>query len=242
MLSVKKQGTILEDIKYVQTNSQSYLLYLENQYPFCENKYDESILKEWFDRMAETFKITSLVCFDKIEVGYDYKSLSEEVKHNLIKHFFIGKMKFVFEQTKPFSKEEWDKFFEEIILGSLDYDTVYGEELINLINLRTHHNRVYSSITKSHFRDPILAHLLKRFYNFKCMICNTEIIKQDGNKYSESHHVIPLSVGGLDSPDNIAIVCPNCHKKFHVAELKEKNKMSLIFKKRNYWLKLTNYN
>lgn len=31
----------------------------------------------------------------------------------------------------------------------------------------------------------------------------------------EKHHIIPLSEGGLDLPENIAYICPNCHRLAH---------------------------
>ena len=38
----------------------------------------------------------------------------------------------------------------------------------------------------------------------------------DGTPYLESHHIIWLSQGGSDTIDNIAALCPNCHRKMHI--------------------------
>jgi 5-methylcytosine-specific restriction endonuclease McrA len=32
----------------------------------------------------------------------------------------------------------------------------------------------------------------------------------------DRHHVVPLSAGGDDSPDNIIVLCPNCHRLAHL--------------------------
>ncbi|EKM6788635.1 HNH endonuclease, partial [Escherichia coli] len=36
--------------------------------------------------------------------------------------------------------------------------------------------------------------------------------------YLEVHHVIPLSKGGADTPENCVALYPNCHKALHYAE------------------------
>jgi 5-methylcytosine-specific restriction endonuclease McrA len=39
--------------------------------------------------------------------------------------------------------------------------------------------------------------------------------KDDGSTYLEVHHIVPLSEGGLDSLENVAALCPNCHREQH---------------------------
>lgn len=41
------------------------------------------------------------------------------------------------------------------------------------------------------------------------------IRKKDNSPYLEIHHIIPLSVGGEDSLDNVIALCPNCHRGKH---------------------------
>jgi 5-methylcytosine-specific restriction endonuclease McrA len=87
-------------------------------------------------------------------------------------------------------------------------------------------------------RSQRLAKLLKSFYGHQCMICGTFIFT-DGLPYTESHHVIPLSEGGFDSPDNIAVVCPNCHTAFHHGKTEERERMFNIFLNSNPFIKNT---
>lgn len=44
-----------------------------------------------------------------------------------------------------------------------------------------------------------------------------------GGRFLEVHHVTPLYQGGPDTVDNVAAVCPNCHRACHLAP----NKMEL---------------
>lgn len=50
-----------------------------------------------------------------------------------------------------------------------------------------------------------------------CELCKSEapFLKDSGRPYLESHHVIPMSDGGGDTPENTAALCPNCHRELH---------------------------
>ena len=37
----------------------------------------------------------------------------------------------------------------------------------------------------------------------------------DGTPYLEVHHKVPLAIGGFDTVDHAAAICPNCHRKAH---------------------------
>lgn len=39
--------------------------------------------------------------------------------------------------------------------------------------------------------------------------------------YLETHHIVWVSQGGSDTMDNTVALCPNCHRKMHVLNLKE---------------------
>jgi hypothetical protein len=44
------------------------------------------------------------------------------------------------------------------------------------------------------------------------------IRKNTGEPYLEVHHIIELSQGGPDSPQNVAAICPNCHARVTYGE------------------------
>jgi len=63
-------------------------------------------------------------------------------------------------------------------------------------------------------RDNKTVALIKILRDYKCQICQTAIRKKDGRFYIEAAHITPKSNKGLETPDNILILCPNHHKEF----------------------------
>lgn len=58
----------------------------------------------------------------------------------------------------------------------------------------------------------------------KCQLCEMDAPfrkKEDGSPFLEVHHIEYLAAGGDDSVENVAALCPNCHRKMHSLELKE---------------------
>lgn len=46
--------------------------------------------------------------------------------------------------------------------------------------------------------------------------CSAKLFERDdGSSYLEVHHIVPLSEKGLDSLNNVAALCPNCHRQQH---------------------------
>lgn len=75
-------------------------------------------------------------------------------------------------------------------------------------------SRKSATVTVS-YRDPELAAAMKKRANYTCQICGQPTFEgKDGHNYTECHHVIPRGNNGPDSPGNIVIVCPTCHRKF----------------------------
>ncbi|MFA5393348.1 MAG: HNH endonuclease signature motif containing protein [Candidatus Ratteibacteria bacterium] len=61
-------------------------------------------------------------------------------------------------------------------------------------------------------RNPELPIALKELYDYKCQVCKEDF---KGKPYSETHHVIWLSRGGVDHSNNLIVVCPNHHRIIH---------------------------
>ena len=67
------------------------------------------------------------------------------------------------------------------------------------------------------YRDPkVRAWILQRAAGH-CELCRAPapFVTSNEDPYLESHHVVTLSEGGSDTPDNTAALCPNCHRKLH---------------------------
>ena len=62
-------------------------------------------------------------------------------------------------------------------------------------------------------RDTALIQRLKTIHNGQCQRCNLRLNLPDGSAYSEGHHLQPLGKPhcGPDVPENVLILCPNCH-------------------------------
>lgn len=72
--------------------------------------------------------------------------------------------------------------------------------------------------TIQYMRNPFISELAKRKAKGICQDCNQPapfLSKQTNEPYLESHHIKPLSEGGLDVIENVIALCPNCHKKRH---------------------------
>jgi hypothetical protein len=85
-------------------------------------------------------------------------------------------------------------------------------------------NNESESITvkgKRYKRHNYLMVLIKKYRNFKCQFCATQIKKSNGGYYIEACHIKPKSKGGVDKLDNILVLCPNCHKLFDYGKREE---------------------
>jgi len=69
-----------------------------------------------------------------------------------------------------------------------------------------------SKATNQRLRDEVQSNrnYLLSIFGAECQICNFDV-----KEVLEIHHVLPLSVGGTNDYDNLAILCPTCHKIFH---------------------------
>lgn len=68
--------------------------------------------------------------------------------------------------------------------------------------------------------------------NGKCEACGSPApFKTSDNKpYLEVHHLRRLSDGGLDHPEHVAAICPNCHRRVHYGKDRKKYNKKLINK------------
>ncbi|TGU69957.1 hypothetical protein E4633_20250 [Geomonas terrae] len=62
--------------------------------------------------------------------------------------------------------------------------------------------------------------------NGKCELCEqpAPFLRANGDPYLEAHHIKPLGEGGLDTVYNVAMLCPNCHRRIHYAKNEDDDK------------------
>lgn len=71
-------------------------------------------------------------------------------------------------------------------------------------------------------RNLAIREYALRLANGVCQLCNRKApFKYKETPFLEVHHIEYLSEGGEDTIENTIAVCPNCHRRLHVLELKE---------------------
>ena len=88
------------------------------------------------------------------------------------------------------------------------------------------HSRSFANITVwNRGRDPYSLRILYRD-NFTCKMCGEfhaakskygVYLPVDDGKLNV-HHIVPVSEGGGDEPENLVTLCVECHKKIHFGE------------------------
>ena len=74
--------------------------------------------------------------------------------------------------------------------------------------------------------DAYVAEFSRRRANGHCQLCGLPAPFTDkaNEPYLELHHIHSLARGGRDMVSNCVALCPNCHKKMHVLNLREDRK------------------
>ncbi|NOK04697.1 MULTISPECIES: HNH endonuclease [Myxococcus] len=69
-------------------------------------------------------------------------------------------------------------------------------------------------------RDTEVVKRVKEAEDNSCQICDRKLFDFLSNRpYSEAHHVQPLSHDGADAEDNVACLCPLCHRLLHLGAI-----------------------
>jgi 5-methylcytosine-specific restriction protein A len=73
------------------------------------------------------------------------------------------------------------------------------------------------STLKIYARSPEVKAWILQESKGICSLClkTAPFRMPNGEPFLEVHHIIPLSEGGEDTPDNCAALCPNCHRAVH---------------------------
>ena len=75
--------------------------------------------------------------------------------------------------------------------------------------------------TRTQF-NPVIGEYVRMRSGGRCEFCgNKAPFAYKGKPYLELEHIVSFSEGGKDSVDNIAAVCPNCHRRLGVLKLPE---------------------
>ncbi|MEG8946982.1 HNH endonuclease [Rosettibacter firmus] len=77
-------------------------------------------------------------------------------------------------------------------------------------------------IIETYVRNVNWAKKAKEVLGDLCLFknCNNTFIRDDGTRYIEVHHIIPLCKGGEDGLWNLSVLCAHHHKMAHFADIK----------------------
>ncbi|WP_253250552.1 HNH endonuclease [Pseudomonas putida] len=136
---------------------------------------------------------------------------------------------------------DWLKVGEEVLLGNIEntlcaikLSSIKGLSIQNIFNkmalnlppsaifalANKHRSKPKRKITikSDYFRNPFVieATILRAKNSCEMPNCTAALFQRsDGSNYLEVHHVTPLSENGNDSLDNVAALCPHCHREQH---------------------------
>ncbi|MCI0449140.1 MAG: HNH endonuclease [Chlorobi bacterium] len=120
----------------------------------------------------------------------------------------------IVEKKNVVSEDEADIEEQEELVDIIK-ETETKEQIIEeLTNLKSNDPKEITVHGKTYKRNNKVIAQLKILRNFKCQICNGNILKSNGTFYVEAAHIKSKSQKGPETPDNILILCPNHHKEF----------------------------
>lgn len=104
------------------------------------------------------------------------------------------------------------------------------DEIADRINKKEIYPKQISVSSNQYYRDPDVKNYVRKRAKGICECCHKKapFIKENGEPYLETHHLIPLAEGGGDRIDNVCAVCPNCHRKLHFGTGRDKIREKII--------------
>lgn len=161
-----------------------------------------------------------------------FKGWREKHKNGKKSHFMwklrdelvqaLEELDMVGEQGLPseedFLKKEKEKFEKALQLSD--------EELlenVKKIEAKKEKRKAKQVTSQRYDRNAHIAAYAVRRANGLCQLCGNlaPFIKPNGIPFLEVHHIQWLSDEGLDVPENTVALCPNCHRKMHILDLKK---------------------
>ena len=125
----------------------------------------------------------------------------------------------------PFVEEAYQRFIDKSNDGqSMGFIHFFHKTSLSKVGIDNTNNGVipetYMTEYEGKRRNQKIVKELKELYKNKCQICE-QTIEIGKFKYSEVHHIQPLGGehNGIDSKNNMLVLCPNHHKMFDLGIL-----------------------
>ncbi|MCK9631044.1 MAG: HNH endonuclease [Methanoregula sp.] len=182
--------------------------------------------------LFEVFEEGKYVYIGEVELAdRPYRSRQPDIEKNL-RDVYIFPLQLKGHKRPPLLKKEVLESKEEIVRKKVHKLPV--EELAALAKNVQPDSGTRTVTTEVRERNPVVSEYAKLLAKGICQLCDqpAPFNNRDGDPFLETHHIIPLAQDGPDTIENVAALCPNCHRKMHVLNLpadvaKLKNKTSL---------------
>lgn len=204
-------------------------------YLLLESKHGQRVKNAYFNWCTENQKVfvcvrksmnTSIIELDFFPVASQYKFFTKDAceRYVEIAMKYLDPYKddgYLFQYIKHIPNYEVDIVLENLLeLIAYGLEESYNEnysvgDIIKQVALSVQHKRVNTGK-----RNPKVSKAAKEYAQGVCDLCNKSAPFKDRNgvPYLEAHHIVWLSRGGYDVEENIAALCPNCHRKMHILD------------------------
>jgi 5-methylcytosine-specific restriction endonuclease McrA len=185
-------------------------------------------MRDWFERRrVKTGDEIVIQVIDKDDAVY---------RITLEKHFVVNTQKLQRKFDSSKQEDEANTALDNLLTWA-NAEPHVGPltELSRLTQTMNKSERKTVPISERRAKETVPAHLrvlYERIYNGHCQLCDFWFLKRDKSPYFEIHHIDPL-LG--HHPQNLVVVCGNCHNQF------EHTETSLKFDKVG-WLRFVRFN
>ena len=188
---------------------------------FMQNKTLHESLDSGIDVfLFEVFKPNEYIFQGEVKLaGKPYQETQLDINGNKRKVWMFP-LKLIDNKTvKPVTHEQFEAMHRE---RAALVKKLSAEELKRRAENPIETPRKMAVLTQQHVRNPYVAEFARRRADGICELCGqpAPFKKKDGDPFLETHHIKLLSKGGKDTIKNTVALCPNCHRKMHIVNLK----------------------
>lgn len=188
-------------------------------YPIMNNKTLKALNKLGY-KISSTKNWTNYELVKKYQDNLinDYSILENYFKADALNHFLIAVYKGQELISDYIQIETFENGLEQSEIEQNEKtessDSEKGDLYDKIIDCENDKSEIITINGKTYKRHNYLMVQIKKYRDFKCQFCSTQIRKANGDYYIEACHIKAKAEGGKDSLNNILILCPNCHKVF----------------------------
>lgn len=178
------------------------------------------ISRDLSERHADSFEEDSSgrpkkyrILITESEKKNEYRNLSVRDTEESDSHIIQKEIAFDLENQSRLINKSYEKKAKKLLGKELEERAIESQSAQAIVRTTT---------TRTYQRNTFVTEFAKRRAKGICQLCNkpAPFNNKEGEPYLETHHIKWLSRGGSDTIDNTVALCPNCHKKIHVLDMK----------------------